>query len=81
MSKQPSVKMLTDPGHLVALGLGSGLAPLGPGTAGTLVGVLGFIWFLYSPIFTLVLYFLLCLVLSCGNLHLCSNSRFRCSRS
>ena len=26
MSKQPSIKMLTDPGHLIALGFGSGLA-------------------------------------------------------
>ena len=77
MSKQPSVKMLTDPGHLVALGLGSGLAPLGPGTAGTLVGVLGFIWFLYSPIFTLVLYFLLCLVLFFVGIFICARtSRF-----
>jgi len=77
MSKQPSVKMLTDPGHLVALGLGSGLAPLGPGTAGTLVGVFGFICFLYSPVFSLVLYFLLCIVLFFVGIFICARtSRF-----
>lgn len=31
--------MLADPGHLLALGFGSGLSPRAPGTAGTLVGV------------------------------------------
>ena len=30
---------LSDPGHLLALGLGSGLSPRAPGTAGTLVAV------------------------------------------
>jgi len=32
--------VLKDPVHLLALGLGSGLAPFAPGTAGTLVAVL-----------------------------------------
>ncbi len=32
--------VLTDPVHLLAFGLGSGLAPRAPGTAGTLVGML-----------------------------------------
>lgn len=32
------VALLRDPGHLLALGLGSGLAPRAPGTAGSLVG-------------------------------------------
>ena len=31
--------LLRDPGHLLALGFGSGLSPKGPGTAGTIVGV------------------------------------------
>jgi phosphatidylglycerophosphatase A len=34
-----SMAMLRDPGHLLALGFGSGLMPKGPGTAGTIVGV------------------------------------------
>ncbi|MEM7543670.1 MAG: phosphatidylglycerophosphatase A [Pseudomonadota bacterium] len=35
--------MLRDPGHLLALGFGSGLAPKAPGTFGTLIGVVLFI--------------------------------------
>ena len=33
-------RLLRDPGHFLALGAGSGLMPKGPGTAGTVVGVL-----------------------------------------
>ena len=32
-------RLLADPGHLLALGLGSGLAPWAPGTFGTLAGL------------------------------------------
>ena len=32
-------KVLTDPVHLLAFGLGTGLSPVAPGTVGTLVGV------------------------------------------
>jgi phosphatidylglycerophosphatase A len=35
-----SPRLLRDPVHFFALGFGSGLAPVAPGTAGTLVGVL-----------------------------------------
>jgi phosphatidylglycerophosphatase A len=35
-----SPRLLRDPVHFFALGFGSGLAPIAPGTAGTLVGVL-----------------------------------------
>ncbi len=35
-----NARLLRDPGHFLALGAGSGLVPRGPGTAGTLVGVL-----------------------------------------
>ena len=35
-----SVATLKDPVHLVALGLGAGLVPIAPGTAGTLLAVL-----------------------------------------
>lgn len=34
-----SPRLLRDPVHFFALGFGSGLAPVAPGTAGTLVGV------------------------------------------
>tara|TARA_B100000579_G_scaffold433730_2_gene453078 strand:+ start:287 stop:817 length:531 start_codon:yes stop_codon:yes gene_type:complete len=74
MSKQPSVKMLKDPGHLIALGLGSGLAPLGPGTAGTLVGAIAFFWFFYSPVFSLTSYFLLCVIFFFIGIFLCART-------
>ncbi len=38
-SGPPRVALLRDPGHLLALGFGSGLSPQGPGTAGTIIGV------------------------------------------
>lgn len=38
--KPLSARLLRDPVHCLALGFGSGLAPVAPGTAGTLVGVL-----------------------------------------
>ena len=36
----PSLAWLKDPGHCLALGFGSGLAPRAPGTFGSVVGVL-----------------------------------------
>ena len=36
-------KVLTDPVHILAFGFGTGLSPVAPGTAGSLVGVL-FAW-------------------------------------
>jgi phosphatidylglycerophosphatase A len=35
----PAERILRDPGHLLAFGLGLGLAPVAPGTFGTLLGV------------------------------------------
>lgn len=35
----PNPALLRDPGHLLALGFGSGLSPKAPGTAGTVVAV------------------------------------------
>lgn len=35
----PSASLLRDPGHLLALGFGSGLAPKAPGTVGTLAAL------------------------------------------
>ncbi len=43
---KPDIGMLKDPGHLLALGFGSGLVPVAPGTFGTLAAV---------PIYLLVL--------------------------
>jgi len=39
MSRLPNAAWLKDPGHFLALGGGSGLAPRAPGTFGSLVGV------------------------------------------
>ena len=33
-------RVFTDPVHLLAFGLGTGLAPIAPGTVGSLLGVL-----------------------------------------
>ena len=35
----PAARILRDPGHLLAFGLGLGLAPVAPGTFGTLLGI------------------------------------------
>lgn len=44
--RQPDLKfLLAHPAHFVALGFGSGLAPRGPGTVGTLLA-----WALYAPL-------------------------------
>jgi phosphatidylglycerophosphatase A len=45
MTQHPSARWLLDPGHFLALGAGTGLAPAAPGTCGTLVGVV-----LYVPL-------------------------------
>lgn len=37
--------MLRDPAHVIALGAGAGLAPIAPGTAGTLLAWLAYAWF------------------------------------
>lgn len=37
--ERPRLRWLKDPRHLLALGLGSGLAPVAPGTFGTLVAI------------------------------------------
>ncbi|MEC8147746.1 MAG: phosphatidylglycerophosphatase A [Pseudomonadota bacterium] len=37
--EQPHWRLLLDPGHLIALGLGSGFSPVAPGTVGTLLGI------------------------------------------
>lgn len=44
---RPSLRMLRDPVHFVALGAGAGLAPVAPGTFGSLLGVL--LWLLIAP--------------------------------
>lgn len=46
--------LLRDPGHLLALGFGTGLAPFAPGTWGTLVGLLP-AWWLHALPLTIAL--------------------------
>ena len=42
--RRPSVRfLLAHPAHFLALGLGSGLSPVAPGTVGTLWGWLAFL--------------------------------------
>ena len=69
-----SPRLLTDPVHLLALGLGSGLAPKAPGTAGTALAVL-----LYLPLITLPWYlYLVLVVVLCGvGVWLCGESARR----
>ncbi len=42
---------LRDPVHFLAFGFGAGLAPRAPGTAGSVVGLLGAWWLLEWPLF------------------------------
>lgn len=59
---RPTLKHLADPVHCLALGFGSGLAPVAPGTFGSLVGVgaalalapLGFAWQLGATLAAIV---------------------------
>jgi phosphatidylglycerophosphatase A len=58
-ARRPGLRDLRDPVHLLALGFGSGLAPVAPGTFGSLVGLgfslalapLGFAWQLAAAAF------------------------------
>jgi phosphatidylglycerophosphatase A len=61
-----------NPLHLLAFGLGTGLAPVAPGTAGTLVGVPLFL--LMAPL-ALPLYLLVTLLLFIAGVYICQ----RCS--
>jgi len=59
---RPGPRHLRDPVHLLALGFGTGLVPVAPGTAGSLVGLgfslalapLGFAWQLAAAIVAVV---------------------------
>lgn len=67
-SKRVPVRMLADPGHLLALGFGSGCAPAAPGTFGTLAGIPLFLalqllplpWYVLATAFAFVLGVWLC---------------------
>ena len=48
--KRLSVRLLTDPVHFLALGFGSGLSPVAPGTCGTLVAIPLAIVLLHLPL-------------------------------
>ena len=83
MSKQPSVKMLTDPGHLVALSPRFWFGPAR--TRHRWYFSWGFRFYLvslFSNIYPRIIFFALYSAFLRGDLHLCSNlSVFRCSRS
>jgi len=58
----PSLKHLANPVHLLALGFGSGLSPVAPGTAGTLVAIPFYLLLAQLPL----PWYLLMLVLAFG---------------
>ena len=65
---RPTWRLLADPVHLLALGFGAGLAPVAPGTFGSLVGLgfalliapLGWAWLLAAAIAAVVAGFWIC---------------------
>lgn len=63
--------LLRDPGHLLALGFGSGLLPIAPGTWGTLVAVPLYWWFIDL---SLVTYMLLITALASAGVWLCGRT-------
>jgi len=68
----PLVRLLRDPGHFLALGFGSGLAPVAPGTFGSLVGLalhIGLSRFLALPAYTLAV-----VVLAAAGVWLCGRA-------
>lgn len=50
MTMSLSKKVFTDPKYFLAYGLGSGLAPKAPGTAGSIVGVILWMPLVYLPL-------------------------------
>jgi phosphatidylglycerophosphatase A len=62
---------LGDPVHLLAVGLGSGLAPRAPGTAGTLVGVAAYAVLenLHWPVYVLI-----CVLLAATGVFICGRT-------
>ena len=62
-TSRPTVRHLAQPVHLLALGFGSGLAPVAPGTFGSLVGLafalalapLGLAWNLFAVVVAIYL--------------------------
>ena len=71
MSIKPDVRLLRDPGHCLALGFGSGLAPVAPGTFGSVVGVGLYLLLLPLP---LLAYGIAALVLVLLGIPLCSRT-------
>ena len=67
MSNQQAVPVsrfnLSDPVHLLATGFGSGLAPVAPGTFGTVAAIPLYLAFVFSPLYVfIVLTLLTCIV-------------------
>jgi phosphatidylglycerophosphatase A len=67
----PSLKNLANPVHLLALGFGSGLSPVAPGTAGTLVAIPFYLLLAQLPL----PWYLLVLVVAFGvGIYLCERT-------
>ena len=72
MIVRPSGKfLLSHPSHFLALGFGTGLAPVAPGTFGTLMGVA---LYLLLPAMTWTLYLLFLLVVTLVGIWLCDRT-------
>ncbi|AWL11426.1 Phosphatidylglycerophosphatase [Saliniradius amylolyticus] len=74
MSSQVSAHLLKNPVHFLALGLGSGLSPKAPGTAGTLAA-LPLIW-LCAPTDSLI-YLAITLAISLLGIWICDYSAYK----
>ncbi|MGM0412493.1 MAG: phosphatidylglycerophosphatase A family protein [Pseudomonadota bacterium] len=67
----PSSRLLRDPGHALALGLGSGLSPKAPGTFGTVAALL--LWWPLSQL-SLVGYLVATLVVVVAGIGICGRT-------
>ena len=70
MAKTPS-SIWRNPVHFLAFGLGSGAAPVAPGTFGTLAAIIPYLWLQYLP---LPLYLLMLLVAYVFGVWLCDRT-------
>jgi len=73
MGHKKQVKFkLTNPIHLLAIGFGSGLSPIMPGTMGTIAAV--FIWYLSLQSWSLSVFFVLIVVACIPGIYLCDKT-------
>ncbi len=74
MAERIPPKLLLHPVDCLALGFGSGLAPVGPGTAGTLVAIP--IYYFMQPL-SLPVYLLIVAVLFIAGIYICAHTTRR----